>query len=166
MADNNDQRGSASEPLIQWSFSEFRQHSRGNGWFVWFGIITAIVIGISLFTNNYLFAIIIILFVLIIFLQNWKRPRKILFAITPQGIEVDGSKIFMRDISEFWIVYSPPDVEKVYFQFHSILRPALGVDLEGQNPLQIREILIQYLPENLDKEEEPFSDEMARYFKL
>lgn len=153
-------------PTLEWSYSEFEQHSRENGWYVWFGITTAIVIGIALFTNNYLFAIIIILFVLIIFLNNWKKPQRLTFKIAPEGLEVDDKKILMREISEFWIVYSPPHVEKVYFQFHSYWRPVLGIPLEGQNPLDLREYLLQYLPENLEKEDEPLSDSIARVLKL
>lgn len=154
------------QPGFQWSYPEFEHHSRGSGWYVWFGITAAVLIGIALFTANYLFAVIIILFALILFLNNWRKPQKLAFKITPEGLEVENKKILMREISEFWIVYAPPHVEKVYFQFHSYWRPVLGIPLAGQNPLDLREYLLQYLPENLDKEDEPMSDSIARMLKL
>ena len=42
----------------------------------------------------------------------------------------------------------------------------LGIPLQGNNPLLVREYILQYLPENLDREEEPASDAIARVLKI
>lgn len=157
---------SYNEPLLQWTFPEYNPEPKSNAWYLWFGIIAAVLIIFSIFTDNYLFAVIIVLFTLIVFLHNWRQPDEVEFIFTPQGLIINGKKYSMKDIEEFWIVYEPPQTELVYFDFKSSIRPLLGIPLQGHNPLQVREILLEYLPENLEKEEEPFADGLARMLKL
>lgn len=151
--------------LIAWDFNEYDPEPRSNAWYLWYGILAAGLTIYAVFTDNYLFAIIAILVTLIVFLRNWRSPDKIHFAVTPRGIQVGNKFFYMRDIDEFWIVYEPP-VQMVYFNFKSSFRPALGIPLADTNPLQVRDILLDYLQENLDSEEEPFSDGMARIMRL
>lgn len=155
-----------NEELLSWNFPEFDPEPKSNAWYLWFGIIAALLIIMAIFTDNYLFAVIIVLFTLIIFLHNWKRPEDIQFIFTPQALHVGEKKYPLKEIDHFWIVYEPPQVERIYFEFKSSLRPLLGIPMSGNNPLQIREVLLEYLPENLEREDEPFADGMARVLKL
>ncbi len=155
-----------SDALISWEFSEFEEYARSNGWFVWFGILAALLIGIALFTDNYLFAVIIVLSSLILFLQNWSRPNRLRFSVSPSGIKIGAKNVPMKAVKEFWIAYDPPKVKRIYFEFHSALQPTLGIPLEDTNPLEVRSILLNYLPENLEREDELTSDTLARLLKL
>jgi len=152
--------------VLEWTFPEYEEKPRKSSWYIGFGIIIAFLVGSAIITDNYLFAVVLILFSLILFLQNWHKPEEILFQLTPQGVVIGKTSVEMRDITEFWIAYDPPYTEKIYFSFSSPLRPMLGIPLQGNNPLMIREYLLQYLPENLDREEEPASDAIARVLKL
>jgi len=156
----------SNQELISWEFHEFDPRPRSNSWYIWYGIIIAALVIYSIVTSNYLFAIILVLFSLIIFLQNWRRPDKLLFSIKGQGIQIGNQFYRMNEIEDFWIAYQPPNVEMVYFSFKASWRPVLGIPLENNNPLQVREILLEYLPENLDRESEPLPDAMARILKL
>ncbi len=155
-----------SNILTSWTFNEYEVHQRSGIWYVIFGIIIALIVGLSIFTQNFLFVVIILLSTVILFLQNSRDPEKISFALTTDGLEVGSTKIRMKEIDEFWIVYQPPHVKKLYFSFQSSLRPVLGVDLEDQDPLQLRALLLQYLPENLDTDDEPTTESIARLLKL
>ena len=66
----------------------------------------------------------------------------------------------------FYILYKPPELKNLYFEFKAVTKPRLIVPLENQNPLEIRDILNQYLTENLEKEEEPASEALRKLFKL
>ena len=155
-----------NEPFLNWVFPEYEIGQRGNSWYIWFGIIIALLISTAILSDNFLFAVILLLFSVILFLQNWRRPKKIEITISPIGVQIGDTLHEMRDIDEFWIAYDPPYVEKVYFAFASPIRPHMGVPLEGQNPLQVRELLLQYVPENLEREEELTSDSIARLLKI
>ena len=45
-------------------------------------------------------------------------------------------------------------------------RPSVTISLENQNPLEIRQILLEYLTEDVDKENESVSDGVSRLMKL
>ena len=45
-------------------------------------------------------------------------------------------------------------------------RPSITISLENQNPIEIRNILLQYLLEDIDKENESFSDGLSRLMRL
>ena len=152
--------------LLSWNFPEFDSSPRTHRWYLWFGILAAVLVGLGALTDNFLFSIIVVLVSLIIFLRNWRRPGQIHFAFTPQGVHIGRNFYQMKDISEFWIAYRPPTVDTLYFEFNSVWRPTLAVPLNGNNPLQVREVLLQYLAENLEKDEEPLADALARVLRL
>jgi hypothetical protein len=156
----------SSKELMGWNYPEFDNTARSNAWYLWYGIIASFFIVLGVLTDNFLFSIIIILATLIVFLRNWRRPGQIHFAVLPQGIQVGRTLYPMKDIKEFWIVYQPQVVEMLYFEFNSAWRPLLAIPLQGNNPLQIRELLLEYLPENLEKDEEPTADAIARILHL
>jgi len=162
MEDTND----ISRELISWDFYEFYHQDRGNLWYIGFGVLAAVGVIYGIFTDNFLFSLIILLSGLIIFLQNWKKPSRLKFAISPQGITIGANFYPMKDIDEFWMIYEPPKVKKLYINFKASWRPLTGINLEEVNPLRVREILLDYLPENLDMEEEPLSDTIARMLNL
>ena len=121
MATNDTQPHEITSELLTWSFPEFEQKTRTNTWYLWFGILSAILIGSALFVGNYLFVVIIILFDLILFLQDWKKPRTMQFTITSYGIYVNDKLHRMNDIDHFWIAYEPPLTYLLFFLTYSHL---------------------------------------------
>lgn len=152
--------------LLNWNFPEFDPSPRSHRWYLWFGILAALMVGLGVFTDNFLFSIIVVLVALIIFLRNWRRPANLYFAFTPQGVHIGRTFYPMKEFKSFWIVYRPPAVETLYLEFNSMWRSSLAIPLQGKNPLQIREVLLQYLPENLENDEEPLADALARMLQL
>jgi len=158
-------KGPHGKILAFWSFSEFPQYSRSAGWYFTFGIMTSILILYTIFTKNFLFGVIIIMFTLIIFLHSTKKPDKVSLAITEDGLEVGNNFYLYKEIKKFWIIYEPPDVKNLYFDFKG-LRPTLIIPLENKNPVQIRKILLDYLDEDLEKEDESLSEYLGRKLKI
>ncbi len=162
----NDTNNDPASELLSWNFPEFDPNPRSHRWYLWFGVLATLLVALGALRDNFLFSIMVVLVSLIIFLRNWRKPGQIHFAFTPQGVQVGRNFYPMKDITEFWIAYRPPSVETLYFEFNSVWRPTLAVPLNGNNPLQVREVLLQYLAENLEKDEEPFADAMARVLRL
>src|SRR3989339_159307 len=52
------------------------------------------------------------------------------------------------------------------FEFKNVLRPRLSISLENMDPLTIRESLLKYLPEDLERTNRPLSEELASLFRL
>jgi len=150
---------------LTWSFPEYPQHERSRRWFIVACVIAGGMFIFSLFAANFLFAGIIVFTALIIALQHYRPPLMVTFQITQDGIATDNHSIPWKDIKSFWLVYEPPAIKNLYFEFKGV-RPRLRVPLLDQNPLNMREALIPYLNEDLEKEDEPLSDALGRVFKL
>ncbi len=120
----------------------------------------------SLVTLNFLFAVIIIISAIVIFFNDVKEPIEVNFYIGEGGILL-GRKFFgYKELSSFWLIYEPKEVKNLYFSPKSFIKPLLSIPLLDQNPLKVREFLLQYLEEDLEKEEEPVSEQLGRRFKI
>ena len=120
----------------------------------------------SLFTLNILFAFIIILFGVILYLQTKRPPVDVKFNIFEDGIEIGAKFYKYKEINNFWLVYEPPQVKNLYLHFKTKIKPVLSIPLEKQNPIRIRKLLLKYVDEDLDKDEESFSEILGRRLKI
>lgn len=152
--------------LISWKFSEYKNHKRGFLWYVLAFIIIAGLLLYSVFSVNFLFGVIVILMVIIYFFYFTRQPRKIDLKITEDGIELDGKFYSYKELKKFWVIYDPPKVKNLYLDFKSISKPLISIPLEDQNPVEVRKALLDYLEEDIEKEEESASDGLSRILKL
>ncbi|MBU1118618.1 hypothetical protein KKH43_01910 [Patescibacteria group bacterium] len=142
--------------LMQWEAPEFKQVSRPRQWYILFGIVGVAIAIFAVITANYLFALIIVLLAVVLNSFFSKKPKKLSFAITPEGIVVNKKLyVFGQEVQSFWILYDPPNLKSLHFGKRSSLQPSITVELQDQNPLKVREILLNYLPEDVEREEHP-----------
>ncbi len=151
---------------IEWEFFEYSQPQRSKKWYLLTSLVLVGLIIYALLTANFLFALIIVMFGIIIFINQRQQPQKIKFTINPQGIKLGEKEYLYKDLKNFWIIYNPPHIKNLYFTFQASWRPRLTIPLEKQNPLEVRSFLRQYLEEDLEQEDEPLSDILGRLFKI
>ncbi len=151
--------------LHTWQVTEYERHDRPTAWYVVMLIVGVFLVGYGLLTNNFLFALIVVLFAIIMFLQSHQEPHQIPFTITDLGVIINNRFYPYSEISDFYIIYNT-EVKILFLEPESSLRPRIRVSLIDQDPLEIKFTLRQYLMENTSKEEEPFSDRIAREWKL
>ena len=152
-------------PIFSWQMSEYNQYERGTYWYLIMGVVCLGLIIYAVLTANFLFALIILLFAFIIVLREFYAPAKITFAITDSGIAVGEQFYPFKSLSKFYIIYEPPMSKFLYFNFKT-LSPPLSIFLDEQNPITIREYLLEYMDEDLEKEDEHVTDTLNRLFKL
>ncbi len=153
--------------LASWNFQEFKTYSRSITWYVFTGIIL-IALGIfAISTASYLFLGIIILYIIIYYLRSKREPLTLLLQIFEDGILIGDNTFYeWKEINNFWIIYEPPEVKNLYLDFKAGFKPSITISLENENPINIRNILLQYISEDLDKEDESLSDGLSRLLKL
>jgi hypothetical protein len=151
--------------LMSWNFPEYIRYQRTAGWYLGAAVLVLGLLLYAFFTSNFLFALIIIMMSAIIIIYNLKKPLQIKFSVMEDGLEV-GTKFYpWSDFNNFWIIYEPPEIKTLYFDFKG-LRPTMPIYFEDQNPVKVREILLKYLKENLTREHEPAGDELSRWLKI
>lgn len=164
--------------IIAWKVPEYEKHQRSSQWYFWAVIITLLLLffasaNISLsplsisFSLNYLFTFIVILGAIIIISHDGQEPPMVRVALTEEGIVV-GRKFYDYDeLKDFSVIYKPSQgVKNLYLEFKNPLRHRMSISLESVNPLQIRENLLKYVSEDLDRTDQPLSEALAKMFKL
>jgi hypothetical protein len=153
--------------IMGWLVPEYEKHERSGGWYVIAGAVAIALLIYCFFTANFLFAVIIIVTALVIILHHGREPERVKFSLTDEGIAI-GRKFYDYDeIKDFAIVYKPRiEVKRLYFEFKNALRHRLSVPLENMNPLMVRETLLKYLKEDLERADQPLSEGLAKLFKL
>ncbi|MDP3970231.1 MAG: hypothetical protein Q8P90_00880 [bacterium] len=152
--------------LAEWEVPEYIKYERTKLWFVTAGSIAIALLIYSIVTFNFLFAIIISIVVGIVYLHESRHPDMLPFMILEGGLVLGERFIPYRDISSFWIIYEPPQIKALYFGVRQTFRAELPIHLENQNPVNIRRILLNFLEEDLDKEEEAAEDILGRLMRL
>lgn len=154
------------EVVYGWSFKEYEKYSRSIRWYIITGIIAVLLVGYAVISANYLFALIIVLFGIIMMLQEMNEPADLNFLIVETGIVVGTRYYSFSELDRFWIVYSPPDTEVLYFGLKNVIKHRLHIPLLDVDPIVLRDYLDQYLEEDLEQEDEPLSDRFARLLKI
>ncbi len=152
--------------LHEWTIQEYQQHDRSRLWHLLAIILAVLLVVYGIFTGNFLFSLIIILAGIILFLQSQQSPGQIPFQVTELGVVV-GSRFYQyTELSDFYIIYNPPEVKTLFIDTKSMLHPMLRIPLLDTNPMDVRHALRDFLPEDIEKEDEPLSDRAARNWQI
>jgi hypothetical protein len=167
MQASSNENASYGKEISSWFIPEYNKHHRDKRWYILAIIVSVGLLIYCFFTNNFLFAAIIVLAGVVIVTIDGEEPALLKFIISTEGI-IYGSKFFDYDeIATFAVVYRPREgVKNLYFEFKNPLRHRLSVPLNNLNPLPIRENLLKYLSEDLERTSEPISETFGKIFKL
>jgi len=149
-----------------WEFFEYPRYSRGRLWYLAMTGVGFLLLLYAVFSANFLFALIIIMFAIVTYLTTITDPPKIRCVITESGVGVGRAFYPYKEISRFWFIYEPPTVKNMYLEFKNPLRPRISVDLDNQNPNDIRSGVGQFVHEDISEEDVPFSDYIGRILKI
>lgn len=161
-------RPNYGELVHEWSYKEFEEVQRGKLWYIIAGIVILLLCFYCIKTDNFLFMMIIIMSFLFIVMFKTKKPGYIYFSIFETGIEIDRMVFYSWDmIDDFYIIYDNERlVKKLYFTLGKTFKKTVCIDLEKEDPMEIRDILRRYLPENTTRKYEHLSDRIEKKFKL
>jgi hypothetical protein len=154
------------ESLLDWETWEYPPHERGRLWFVLAAIVGAALLVFSLATTNYLFAIVILMIGVVMFMSGMRHPDRITIHITDLGVVVGDHFHDYKDIKDFSVIYDPPDTKLLYLDFNQLWEPLHAIPLEDVDPVLVRDNLLPYVYENLAREEETLTDVLRRVYKL
>ncbi len=151
--------------LMVWEYLDRPRYERGRLWYMVMIAAGAGLLLYALLSANFLFALIIVMFALVLYVSTIYEPKLIRFTITEEGIGVGESFYTFRDIERFWFYYDPPMARSLYLEFRSAA-PRVRVDLATQDPNIVRQLLGQFVREDLNEVDEPLSDIISRILKI
>lgn len=151
--------------IFSWEIEGMDKYNRSFGWYIFAGLIGAALLVYAIWTANFLFAVIILMFAVVTIINEMKNQVYIGCKIMENGIILGEHHYCWKEVENFWMVYQPPDVKNLYLELQG-LRPRLSIPLENQNPNKIREFLRKYVKEDLEREQEPISEYIGRVLKI
>lgn len=155
------------DDVISWTVPEYSNNKKNKRWYLMAGIVGILLLIYSLFTANFLFAVIVVTAAMIIIMRQGEKVSLLEVTITDDGVEVGKDSYNWDGFNNFSIVYRPKeDIKNLYFEFKSFLRPRLSIPLEKMNPLLIRKSLLKYLEEDLERTDLPLSEQIEKMFGL
>ncbi len=172
MPENNSQ-------YLRWQVPEYRVPKRDRKWYLMAGIVAFIMIFFCFFairgwklvflgtSSNFLFALFLIIAIIIMIINESRPPLMVDVELGPEGVKI-GSSFYDYDmIKSFVVLYKPKQsLKSVYFEFKGSIRPRLGLPLRRLDALAVRNFLVRYLDENLERTEMPLSERLTKLLKL
>ncbi len=152
--------------LLAWETWEFPPAERSIKWYVVAGLVALGMLVYALLTTNFVFAMIIVMFAVIMIMRDLKKPARVQVAITTDGVVFKHEFYPFADIKDFSVIYEPPEISNLYLGFNSRLSPLMSIPLDDADPNEVRTQLLPFVFENLDRDSESLTDTLARVYKL
>ncbi|MFH0969261.1 MAG: hypothetical protein V1804_02020 [Patescibacteria group bacterium] len=133
--------------FCQWSALEHEPYSVGKRFYFFGTIILAAVIAYALIYNSPIMAITFILIGVVGYLFLQKEPRIVNFKINSKGIMAEREIYEFENLKSFWIFYDPPYEKILSLESKNRLMPHIHIPLDNEDPVKIRQILIDFIPE-------------------
>ena len=149
-----------------WDIPEYTKYPHSRRWYIGATTFLVVCIGYALYSDNYLFAFILLLITVIFLYHEMREPQLTQFGITDKGVVWRGFLYPYNDVKSFFIIYDPPAVKTLYIAFKGAATPRLTIPVEDEDPVQIRETLLRFLPEDETRTEEPLDEVLEKVLKF
>jgi hypothetical protein len=137
----------SADVLVHWKAPEYETYERDKKWYTWITLALIAIISYAVFTNSPIMAITFILIGVTGYIHIHREPEIFDFMITYDGI-VAGRQIYDYDnIRSFWIFYEPEGKKVISLHTQSHLAPFIHIPIENEDPVDIREVLLEFMPE-------------------
>lgn len=165
---NEKQPGAEAEHnriILEWETPEFIPHPKGAVWFLIMGMLVLGFTAYAVITGSATMAIVFLLLGGMVYLTHNQEPKIIRIRVSEMGISV-GDKFYQyTSLNSFWIVYNPPFVSRLYLRLSNKSLTEIKVELNHQNPVELRRALTGELPE-IEGGQEKLTDIFIRLLRL
>ncbi len=151
----------SKDTLMHWSAPEFEMFEKDKKRLSYIALVLLVIIVYATFTNNPIMAIVFVLIGIVAYMQLNKEPRILDFRIVPKGV-LAGNEIYeFENMRSFWIFYDPKYKKIISLHTKNYLTPFVHIPVENEDPVEIRRILLKYIPEI--KQEHNFAEILERF---
>jgi len=157
-------REHSEDVLAHWQAPEYEVFERDKKWYIYITLALAFVIGYAIYTNGIVMAITFILIGVVGYIHINKEPRTLDFMITHAGV-LAGREIYEFDnLLSFWIFYEEAGKKVISLRTKSHLVPYVYIPIHEEDPVELREILMEHVPEV--KQEEGIMEIAERVLRI
>lgn len=133
---------------ITWRAAEYRYIKKGAGWYWLIGFIASALVVISLFQDNFFFAVFIVIAAAMLITLGGRKPQIFDFKINDKGVAI-GDKIFYdyERLEGFTIRNRPEQLDEIVFKKKATINPHIKIPIDSKLAPKVKNILETKLPE-------------------
>lgn len=139
---------------MSWSAPEFVDNPKDVSWY-WISIIVAVIIlGISIWQKNFIFAVFIIIAEILVIKWGGHSPRTLKFTLSDKGLNIGDEKFYPMSEFKSFSIEKDDDPESnldewadINLFFHSRIKPSLKLQAPHEEAENIEKALSMILPE-------------------
>lgn len=162
-------QSSNDQLLYRWQTVNRLPSYRGKIWYLVFFLLVGAFLVYSFWTDNFLLAIIVLLFVFLLIFISYQPVSELKILMFPDHLTVDGDEHAYKDMKNFWLSEMSGMIY-LYWQYkdNKFGKKQYNLMLLGDvNPLKIRQILLDGgVVENNNPPEIDFWETMARVLRF
>ncbi|MFA6383127.1 MAG: hypothetical protein WCX17_01735 [Parcubacteria group bacterium] len=163
-SDDDPQDQSAKNVLLHWQAPEYEIYEKSRKWYLYALLLLAVIVAFAVYTESPVMAITFILIGVVGYIFVNRTPRILDFLITHDGI-IAGRDLYEFDnMIAFWIFYEPGQVKVISLHMKNKIMPFVHIPIHDEDPLEIRRILLEYVPEI--KQEPSIVDTFERFLGI
>ncbi|MFA5154903.1 MAG: hypothetical protein WC453_00555 [Patescibacteria group bacterium] len=164
---------------LRWPVPEYKKHDRSRNWYIITAVLAVLLLFFSFFSfsgwrlvflglnSNFLFALIIVLSAIVMIINDSQKPTQVGFELGPEGVKIGRNFYDYDEFKNFSVLYKPKDsIKNLYLEYKNSMRPRLSVPLRRMDALTVRNFLVRYLDEDLDRTVPPLSEQLTKLLKL
>jgi hypothetical protein len=143
---------------ITWQAYDRKPQRNGPDWYWAVSIIALSITIISIMLSNVLFAVLVVISTLALFLRTLQKPRLLQYELTNRGLWFNKEFQPFTTFESFWVEDTEPTL---ILKTKGLTTPLSVIPLEPDAAEAVREFLQNYLPE--EEQHEPLSKRFMEY---
>ncbi len=137
----------AEDINIGWEAPEFRHYPKNFAWYLTLFIIIGMIIMYLILQKDFFGAVTVAILTVFIVLFASQKPKNVQIGLSNKGLHIDSLHIPYKNIKHFWLVHND-NHKTLNMETTAYLNNMIVLELADQEPSEIREFLLEQLPEN------------------
>ena len=160
--EEEEEEGADDEP-VTWTAHEAIHQEKGTMWFVLFTVLMLAFLGLSIWTQAWTFAVLVVVITIVVFIFAKRPPRELTYSLTEEGLTVDGRLHDLKNFKAFGVIHDGEDLSVMLIPTQRF-QPGLTVYFPEELGDDIVDILGSSLP--MKELHLDMVDRAVRFFRL
>ena len=130
---------------IAWTCDEHQERARGRYWFLFPGAVATLLIIVGVVQRNFLFIGFVTISFALLTVFMGRRPKRVSFALTKEGVDVNGTFYEYANIKSFWVFHEGG--YELSLETKKMFMPFIRTPLGDRGAEEVRKFLGQYIAE-------------------
>ncbi|MDO8623749.1 MAG: hypothetical protein Q7R54_00090 [bacterium] len=145
---------------IKWTALDRIAQSHGPDWYWAVGIIALSITVAAIFLNNMLFAVLVVISTIVLFLRTLQKPQRVNYELTSRGLWINKDFHAFTEFDSFWVTEDETQ-PKLILKSKSMVTPLMILPLTGVDSEAVRGALQDSVMET--EHHEPLSKRIMEY---